>query len=83
MIDLKIIPDVTGAFPDMTELGGISSIGRLDNGTERGKAVILVEIIKPDGTKVYGQTTMNLFRLAGSILCEVDDAESLNPPTSH
>lgn len=76
MIPLNIVLDAQGAYPDITELGAVSSIGRLPNGTVSGKSTVLIEVTTPDGKKVYGQTTLVLMESAIRACSAADSNES-------
>ena len=64
------------------ELGTITRIGRLPNGTTSGKSVVGIVITMKDGTQVMGQTSMALFEYAATALLLTENARS-NPLFPH
>lgn len=79
MIELVIIPDAEGAYPEANALIPITSIGRLPLATREGQAAVIVEITTPSGQKVYGHTTLRLFKLAHDTIVSADNASPSNP----
>lgn len=73
MIPLSVKLDSDGAYPDAKELGAVTSMGLLSNGTISGQGAVMVEITAPDGTKHYGQTTVNLLKMASSAIVTRDE----------
>lgn len=83
MIPLSIKLDADGAYPEAKELGNVTSVGLLHHGTVSGKGSVVVEIVTPDGSKVYGQTTLALFHMAAAAMKARDEVNQQAASASH
>lgn len=57
---------------------GITRIGVLPNGTQSGRATVMLEVVLPDGSRVIAETTLRLFDAAAravlaSPVAQMDD----------
>lgn len=70
MIDLKIVLDAQGAWPDLVdaEQGQLERIGALPGGMASGKASVAVVVRLTDGRLVLAETSLDLFLGAAAAL---------------
>lgn len=47
---------------------GITRVGVMPNGTQSGRATVMLEVVLPDGTKVLAETTLRLFLVAAGAI---------------
>jgi hypothetical protein len=76
--------DAEGAFPAMKDeqLGSLTTIARLPAGMASGASSVLVEVTLPDGSKAYGQTSMEMLQNAARAFAIKEQMEAL-PKGSH
>lgn len=70
MIDLKIVLDAQGAWPDLVDAqqGVLERVGALPGGMASGKASVAVVIRLADGRLVFAETSLDLFLAAATAL---------------
>jgi hypothetical protein len=78
MIHLQIITDIEASGHDWSDLeperfGKLVGIGRLTKGTQQGKSTVTVRMQMPDGSFVYGETTLQMLTTAVQALNAVEE----------
>ena len=76
MTTLDITPNLDATpwtdLKDVKQLGRISRVGRLPEGTSGGKSTVVLLITMPDGQQVLGETTLALFAAAAGAMQAAD-----------